>query len=317
MGFSAPGLDFPLRRRTAGGRLRAAAFSAPPTAAATWTEITPEATKGLPPKPYGRIAVAIAPSNPKRLCFRRIDRSPLFVSDDGGATWDRRDKSQWMVWRPFYFANLIVDPKDRTAYSRPTAPDFQRGRRQELRAVGGFNGAHGDFHDVWIDPNKSQHVITGDDGGLWYSYDGANKWWKPRICRSRSSITSASIRHPYHVYGGLQDNSSWSAIGVSRRHHEAAVGKYVRRRRFLDVCRSGGSRLRLCRIAGRYIGRVNRNTHESRAFKPQPNYKEKLRFNWNTPIALSPNEKGNVYIGSQFLFRSRTTARPGNAFRRT
>src|SRR5206468_3876035 len=56
---------------------------------------------------------------------------------------------------------------------------------------------------------------------------------------------------------------------------------------------------------GGEIGRVNRHTHEARNIKPRPNYKEKLRFNWNTPIALSPNEKGTIYIGSQFLFRSR------------
>jgi photosystem II stability/assembly factor-like uncharacterized protein len=56
---------------------------------------------------------------------------------------------------------------------------------------------------------------------------------------------------------------------------------------------------------GGEIGRVNRNTHEARNIKPRPNYNEKLRFNWNTPIALSPNEKGTIYIGAQFLFRSR------------
>src|SRR2546422_5951680 len=56
---------------------------------------------------------------------------------------------------------------------------------------------------------------------------------------------------------------------------------------------------------GGEIGRVNRHTHEARNIKPRPNYKEKLRFNWNTPIALSRNEKGTVYIGAQFLFRSK------------
>src|SRR6266498_3850223 len=77
-----------------------------------WTEITPEANKGFPKKPYGRIAVAIGPSNAKRVyAFVESPESALFVSDDGGTTWDKRDKSQWMVWRPFYFANLVVDPK--------------------------------------------------------------------------------------------------------------------------------------------------------------------------------------------------------------
>ena len=56
---------------------------------------------------------------------------------------------------------------------------------------------------------------------------------------------------------------------------------------------------------GGYVGRVNRHTHEARDIQPKPNYKEKLRWNWNTPMALSPNEKGTLYIGAQFLFRSR------------
>src|SRR3989449_4094298 len=56
---------------------------------------------------------------------------------------------------------------------------------------------------------------------------------------------------------------------------------------------------------GGYVGRVNRHTHQARDIQPKPNYKEKLRWNWNTPIALSPTEKGTIYIGAQFLFRSR------------
>ncbi|PYJ20509.1 MAG: hypothetical protein DME99_09860 [Verrucomicrobia bacterium] len=90
----------------------------------TWNEITPDANKGFPKKPYGRIAVAIAPSNAKRIyAFVESPESALFVSDDAGVTWDKRDKSQWMVWRPFYFANLIVDPRnpDRLFLS-PMAP---------------------------------------------------------------------------------------------------------------------------------------------------------------------------------------------------
>ena len=56
---------------------------------------------------------------------------------------------------------------------------------------------------------------------------------------------------------------------------------------------------------GGYVGRVNRHTLEARIIQPKPNYKEKLRFNWNTPLVASPNEKGTIYIGAQFLFRSR------------
>src|SRR6266480_2464452 len=86
----------------------------------TWTEITPEANKGFPKKPYGRLAVAIAPSDAKRVyAFVESPDSALFVSNDGGATWEKRDKSQWMVWRPFSFANLIVDPKNPDRLFKP------------------------------------------------------------------------------------------------------------------------------------------------------------------------------------------------------
>src|SRR6266567_1513517 len=144
----------------------------------TWTEITPEANKGFPKKPYGRIAVAVAPSNAKRVyAFVESPDSALFVSDDGGLTWQQRDKSQWMVWRPFYFANLIVDPKNPDRVFKPDGSLIvSEDGGKSFSSIGGFNGMHGDVHDVFVDPNNSQHVFAGDDGGLWISFDGANKW---------------------------------------------------------------------------------------------------------------------------------------------
>src|SRR5262249_57671222 len=84
------------------------------------TEMTGQAHKGFPKKRYGRLAVAIAPSKSQRVyAFVESPESALFVSDDGGATWEKRDKSQWMVWRPFYFANLVVDPKNPNRLFKP------------------------------------------------------------------------------------------------------------------------------------------------------------------------------------------------------
>ena len=91
--------------------------------------------KGFLPKPWGRVAVAIAPSNPD-VVYALIEstRSALYRSADGGKTWEERDRSQMMVWRPFYFANLIVDPKDENKVFKPgRRPDRQQRRRQELQ----------------------------------------------------------------------------------------------------------------------------------------------------------------------------------------
>src|SRR6266496_4074502 len=172
----------------------------------TWTDITPEANNGFPKKPYGRIAVAIAPSNAQRVyAFVESPESALFVSDDGGATWEKRDKSQWMVWRPFYFANLIVDPKNpnrifKTDGSLIVSDDAGK----SFAVVGGFGGMHGDVHGVWIDPTNTQIVFSGDDGGMWYSYNGGSKWWKAEnLPVSQFYHVSVDDKDPYRVYGGL------------------------------------------------------------------------------------------------------------------
>ena len=276
---------------------------------ATWKEITPEANKGFPKKPYGRLAVAIAPSNPKRVyAFVESTDSALFVSDDGGQTWAQRDKSQWMVWRPFYFANLIVDPKnpDRV-FKTDGALILSEDGGKSFATVGGFNGAHGDVHAVWIDPNNPQTVISGDDGGIWYAYDGGNRWWKANnLPISQFYHVSVDDADPYQVYGGLQDNSCWVGQseypgGITNAQWENVFngdGFYT----FVDPADPDYI---YAEYQGGYVGRVNRHTLEARIIQPKPNYKEKLRFNWNTPLVASPNEKGTIYIGAQFLFRSR------------
>jgi photosystem II stability/assembly factor-like uncharacterized protein len=276
---------------------------------ATWTEITPENGKGFPKKPYGRIAVAIAPSNAKRVyAFVESTDSALFVSDDGGATWDKRDKSNWMVWRPFYFANLIVDPKNPDRLFKTDGPlILSEDAGKSFTVVGGFQGAHGDLHDVWIDPTNPQTVAVGDDGGMWYSYNGGSKWWKgDNLPLSQFYHVSVDDNDPFQVYGGLQDNSSWVGQsqypgGITNAQWENMFGGDG----FWTFSDPADPDYLYAEAQGGNIGRVNRRTHQGRDIQPKPNYKEKLRWNWNTPIALSPNEKGTIYIGAQFLFRSR------------
>jgi photosystem II stability/assembly factor-like uncharacterized protein len=276
---------------------------------ATWTEVTPENSKGFPKKPYGRLAVAIAPSNAKRVyCFVESTDSALFVSDDGGATWDKRDKSNWMVWRPFYFANLIVDPKNPDRVFKTDGPlILSEDAGKSFSVVGGFQGGHGDMHDVWIDPTNTQTVVAGDDGGIWYSYNSGSKWWKgENLPVSQFYHVSVDDKDPFQVYGGLQDNSSWVGQsqypgGITNAQWENMYGGDG----FWMFSDPADPDYLYAEAQGGFIGRVNRHTHQARDIQPKPNYKEKLRWNWNTPIALSPTEKGTIYIGSQFLFRSR------------
>src|SRR6266480_4593848 len=179
---------------------------------ASWTELDEKSAKGLPAKPWGRQAVAVAPSKPN-VVYAFIEAEPpkngLYRSDDAGKTWTALDRSSNMIGRPFYFANLIVDPRDENKVYKPDGSLIaSTDGGASFSNISG--GAHGDFHDVWIDPDNTDHLITGDDGGVWYSFDAGNKWWKgDNLPVSQFYHVSVDMDMPYHVYGGLQDNSSW------------------------------------------------------------------------------------------------------------
>ena len=286
----------------------ASAFYKTSDGGATWTELDEKSAKGLPAKPWGRIAVTIAPSKPN-VVYALIEstRSALYRSDDGGKTWEERDRSNWMVWRPFYFANLIVDPKNENKVYKPDLTlIMSEDGGKSFSIIGG--PAHGDFHDVWVNPENTDHLIVGDDGGIWYSYDGGNTWWKGNnLPISQFYHVSVDQADPYHVFGGLQDNSAWIGDsqypgGITNNRWENLFGGDG----FWVFPDPSDPNYVYAEAQGGNVGRVNRITLDGRAIKPQPNYGEgKLRFNWNTPIHMSPNEKGTIYIGAQFLFRSR------------
>src|SRR5438046_908725 len=275
---------------------------------ATWKELDDKSAKGLPAKPWWRIAVTIAPSKPN-VVYAMIEstRSALFRSEDGGKTWEERDRSNWMVWRPFYFANLIVDPKNENKVYKPdlTLIMSEDGGRS-FSGIG--NGAHGDFHDVWVNPDNTDHLIIGDYDGVGYSYADGNTTWKGNnLPISQFYHVSVDSTDPYHVFGGLQDNSVW--IGDSQYPGGITNGRWENifgGDGFWVFPDPADANYVYAESQGGFIGRVNRFTLEGRLIKPEQNYGEgKLRFNWNTPIHMSPNEKGTIYIGAQFLFRSR------------
>src|SRR5205814_4251657 len=128
----------------------------------------------------GRMALAVAPSDSTRVyAFVESTDSALLISHDGGSSWERGDKSQWMVWRPFYFANLIVDPQDANRlYKTDGNLIMSEDGGKSFSTIGGVGGLHGDVHDDFIKAGNPKHVLAGDAGGPWLDHNGATKRWK-------------------------------------------------------------------------------------------------------------------------------------------
>lgn len=273
----------------------------------TWTTMDAGTTKGLPKGPWGRIEAVFSPADSNRVyAFIESERSALYVSEDGGKSFEERDRSRNMVWRPFYFSKIVPDPKDANRLFKMNLNMIvsDDGGRSFANASG---GSHGDWHDIWINPANTKHIVGGDDGGLWISHDGGSKWVKSfNLPISQFYHVSIDDKDPYQVYGGLQDNSSWVGDseypgGITNSRWENLYGGDG----FWVFPDPADPDYVYAEYQGGNIARINRKTLESRDIQPKGGYKEKLRFNWNTPIALSPHEKGTIYIGSQFLFRTR------------
>lgn len=273
----------------------------------TWQAMDAKNTPGLPEGPWGRIEVEYAPSD-NSIVYAFIEgvRSALYRSADGGKSFERRDDSQMMVWRPFYFANLIVDPTDANRLFKTNLDLIVSGDGgKSFSGAGG--GCHGDWHDVWVNPNNPQHTIAGNDGGLCVSHDGGNRWhMMMNLPISQFYHVSVDNQDPYKVYGGLQDNSSWSAEssypgGVSNDRWENLYGGDG----FWVLTERDNPEVIYAEYQGGNLARINATTKATRDIQPKALAGEKLRFNWNTPLHISPNDGKTLYIGAQVLFRSR------------
>ena len=279
----------------------------------TWRPIR----EGLPSGDLGRIEIALAPSRPATLyAIVEAKETALYRSDDTGLHWRRIYTGLGVQFRPFYMANLVVDPRD---HNRIYNPSFflqvseNGGKSFTSPMVGGTfafgGGVHGDNQALWIDPARPEHMLLGTDGGVYVSYNRGGNWkFLQNLPVSQFYHVSVDDAEPYHVCGGLQDNGSW--CGVSRTFSPLGI----QNKDWFNVGGGDGFYVAFDPTDPTIVynswqgGRLqwhSLKTGETRDIMPRPAPGEPpYRFNWNAAFALSPSHPGRIYYGAQFLFRS-------------
>jgi photosystem II stability/assembly factor-like uncharacterized protein len=281
-------------------------------AGATWHELR----KGLPQGDLGRIGLAIPAARNTRVyaVVEAKNHTALYRSDDAGESWTEVNSSLNIGARPFYFARLIADPNNPDRVYKPgfVLTVSEDGGKTFSAAMSMSEGpgdrVHSDHHAVWVNPANSDQVLDGTDGGVYQSLDQAVHWrFLSNLPVSQFYHVSFDMADPYNVYGGLQDNGTW--MGPSRAI-DGIANRHWRNIDFGDgfwaFSDPSDPDYVYVEYQGGKIARHRISTGEAREIQPLPRANEpQFRFNWNAPISLSPNTPGTVYLGAQFLFRSR------------
>ena len=276
----------------------------------TWTELTGQ---GLPERPWGKVGVAVAPSDSRRIyALIEADKGGLFRSDDGGETWALTNSSRRIRQRAWYYSTITINPVNPDDVYFPQVPllrSIDGGRT--LQVVKGLH--HGDHHDLWIDPTNPKRMIDANDGGVDVTTNGGETWYAPRLPISQFYHVSVDTRRPYRVAGAMQDLGTaqgpshsltggialgdWYPVGGGEAGHVVSDWKDP------DVV-----------YAGEYLGIITRYDHrtgEARnvsAWPENPSGQSgtqmKYRFQWTAPIAISPHDPRVIYHGAQVVFRT-------------
>lgn len=272
-----------------------------------WTEIK----AGLPKDDMGRIGLAMAPSNPDMI-YAIIEGQPhekgVYRSTDFGQNWEKR--SDHMTTSPQYYNEIVVDPYDENVlYSLDTFSKRSDDGGKTFTDLSA-NSRHVDDHALWIDPNNTDHLIIGGDGGIYESWDGGELWAHtnnlPIVQFYR--IQPDNAEPFYNICGGTQDNNS--LCGPSRtdvKHGIANSDWHI-------VLGGDGYKPQIDPrdpniVYAQYqyggLVRYDRRTHERVFLTPQPPAGEPAyKWNWNTPLLISPHNPDRIYYAAEYLFAS-------------
>lgn len=278
----------------------------------TWTEMT----EGLPEE-KGKMAIAVSPANSQKVYAliesdSEQEKGGLFVSNNAGKSWSRVSADHRLVQRAWYYIEVFADPNnENTVYvlSAPALRSIDGGKTWET-----LGGTHGDYHDLWINPDNSKNLCISNDGGAAISFNYGATWsTQSNMPTGQFYRINVDNQFPYRIYAGQQDNTSVAiasqelgSYGISTDSWEASAGgesaflafdpddpqfvmggSYLGTIELLDTKAKAGTSIMAAPI--QYLGRAASDM--------------KYRFNWNAPIIWQ--EPNTFYHAAQVLLRTR------------
>ncbi len=271
---------------------------------ASWTKLA----KGLPAGDAGRIGLDIYRKDPKVVyaIYEHATESGVYRSDDKGETWKKQSATNP---RPAYYSQIRVDPSNVDRVYVLGASWYVSDNGGKNFQVSPFGRIHGDYHALWINPTNSNHLLNGSDGGIHFSYDKGKTWdFINTIPLGQFYEVGFDFRKPYWVYGGLQDNGSWGAPVFTLNATGLSNDEWIRvggGDGFYNVVDPKDPNTIYTESQNAGIVRLNLLSGESKFIRPQPeDSRERYRFEWNSPILISPHNNRRIYLGGNRLFIS-------------
>ncbi len=281
----------------------------------SWSDLT--RNSGMPAPPIGKIGVTVSPADSNRVwAIVEANEGGVFRSDDAGKTWERTNDERKLRQRAFYYSRIYADPLDKeTVYGLNV--DFWKSTDGGKTFDTEIKVPHGDNHDLWIDPNNPERMISSNDGGGVVSINGGKTWTEEDYTTTQFYHVMTTSDVPYHVAGAQQDNSTLAMPSDGWEHMQArgpnhgwyyAVGGgesgwITQHPEKKDIFYAGSQGALLTRY-DRSNGQTRDIQVYPRFFSGEPASALPERWQWTFPIMFAPQDSNVMYTCSQHVWKT-------------